>query len=268
MHAPTGIADICSMKTRSPLQEAALTAVLRLGFLALLLLGWSWAAAQAPAGLFAGPGAVWQAGWSLAQSGKLWPAVMASLQVFLAGTLAAALAGALIGSAMGMWPWLGRMLDIYVHALAATPRIAFIPLIIVLLGLGLEAKVLIVFLGAVMPVIVNTYAGVRAADPDLVEMARATGAGPWRILAHVTLPGAMPFVITGIRIGAMIGLINTIVAELYTAIGGLGGLLATYGSRFRMAEYLAVVCVLALIGVLLAEVLRLGERRLLPWRRT
>lgn len=254
------------MKRHSYLTDMAITLALRLGFLAALLTVWTLAARHAPPGLFASPGQVVRAGWDLADSGKLLPAVGASLQVFLTGTVLAALVGSVIGAAMGLWPWLGRTLDIYVHALAATPRIAFIPLIIVALGIGLQAKVLIVFLGAVMPVILNTFAGIRAADPDLIEMARATGASRGRILAHVILPGAVPYLITGIRIGAMIGLINTIVAELYTAISGLGGLLATYGSRFRMAEYLAVVCVLASIGVLVAEALRLLERRLLRWR--
>jgi NitT/TauT family transport system permease protein len=153
-----------------------------------------------------------------------------------------------------------------VHGLAATPRVAFIPLIIVLLGLGFEAKILVVFLGAVMPVILNSYAGVRSADPDLVEMARATGASRGRVLVHVVLPGALPFLLAGIRIGATIGLINTVVAELYTAVTGLGGLLAIYGSRFQMAEYLAVVVALATIGVTMTEGLRLAERRLLRWR--
>lgn len=251
---------------RPDVVRAAETFALRAGFLVLLLAAWQATALLAPPGLFASPATVARAGWQLAVDGKLGPAVLASLGVFLTGTALAAVVGAAIGLAMGMWTWLGRMLDVYVYALAATPRIAFIPLIIVMLGLGLKAKVLIVFLGAVMPVILNAYAGVRATDPDLVEMARATGAGRGRILAHVVLPGAVPYLMTGLRIGATIGLINTVVAELYTAIGGLGGLLAIYGGRFRMAEYLAVVCVLALIGVIVAEGLRLAERRLLRWR--
>ena len=198
--------------------------------------------------------------------GQLGPALGQSLSIYLTGTGAAIVVGIALGALMGMVRPIGRMLDIYVHGLAATPRVAFIPLIIVLLGLGFEAKMLIVFLGAVMPVILNAYAGVRAADPDLVEMARATGASQGRILAHVVLPGALPFLVAGVRIGATIGLINTVVAELYTAVSGLGGLLAIYGSRFQMAEYLAVVVVLALIGVTMTEGLRLVETRLLRWR--
>lgn len=246
--------------------ERLLVVALRLGFLFALLLVWALLARAAPPGLFASPLAVARAAWGLAAEGRLMPALGDSLTVYLTGTGAAALFGSLLGLAMGMWRLLGRTLDVYVLALAATPRVAFIPLIIVVLGLGIEAKLVVVFLGAVMPVILNAYAGVRAADPELLEMAAATGAGRWRILAHVVLPGAVPYLMTGIRIGAAIGLINTVVAELYTAISGLGGLLALYGGRFRMAEYLAIVVVLALIGALVTEGLRLAEKRLLRWR--
>jgi ABC-type nitrate/sulfonate/bicarbonate transport system permease component len=248
------------------LSPALVTALLRLGFLALVLLVWWLIAQVAPPGLFASPLAVAKAGWGLAADGRLLPALGASLKVYLTGTGIAIVLGCALGLAMGSWQILGRTLDIYVMALAATPRVAFIPLIIVMLGLGVEAKVLIVFLGAVMPIILNAYAGVRAADPELVEMAMATGATRGRILKHVVLPGAVPFLLTGIRIGASIGLINTVVAEFYTAIGGLGGLLAVYGSRFQMAEYLAVVVVLALVGAVVTEGLRLIEKRLLHWR--
>ncbi|MGQ0563882.1 MAG: ABC transporter permease [Gemmobacter sp.] len=257
---------VAARKRTAHVKDMTVTATLRLGFLCLLLLAWTLVARAAPPALFASPLAVANAGFAMAVEGKLFPAVLASLQVYLAGTALAVILGCALGTAMGTWRWVGRTLDIYVNALAATPRVAFIPLIIVVLGLGLQAKVLIVFLGAVMPVVLNAFAGVRAADAELVEMAQSTGAGRWRILRHVVLPGAAPYFLTGIRIGATIGLINTVVAELYTAIGGLGGLLAIYGSRFRMAEYLAVVVVLALIGATMTEGLRLIEKRLLRWR--
>lgn len=247
-------------------REFAVTLALRLAVLAALIGLWEWGARQAPPGLFAGPGEVFAALIRLWREGRLQPALAASLQVYLTGTLAAAVAGIAIGTALGASRTLARMFDVYVHALAATPRVAFIPLIIVAVGLGWQAKALVVFLGAVMPVILNAQAGVRAADPDLIEMARSTGAGRGRILGHVVLPGALPYLVAGVRIGATIGLINTVVAELYTAVSGLGGLLAIYGGRFRMAEYLAVVLVLALIGVLVTEGLRILERRLLRWR--
>jgi NitT/TauT family transport system permease protein len=168
---------------------------------------------------------------------------------------------------MGGFRIVGKTLDIFVYALSATPRVAFIPLIIVLLGLGLQSKIFIVFLGAVMPILINTYAGVLAVDDELVEMARSVGASRPRIFAAITLPSAVPFVVVGLRIGATIGLINTVVAELYTAINGLGGLLAVYGNTFRMAEYFVIVLTLALIGVIVTEILRYVETRLGRWRR-
>ena len=150
--------------------------------------------------------------------------------------------------------------------MAATPRVAFIPLIIVLLGLGFEAKLFIVFLGAVMPIIINTYSGVLQADDELIEMARSVGAPRHRTFLRIILPGAVPYILVGLRLGATIGLINTVVAELYTAVRGLGGLLAIYGNTFRMAEYFVIVLTLALIGVCVTEGLRHLEQRLGRWR--
>jgi ABC-type nitrate/sulfonate/bicarbonate transport system permease component len=169
---------------------------------------------------------------------------------------------------MGAIKPVGKTLEIYVYALSATPRVAFIPLIIVLLGLGFQAKIFIVFLGAVMPIILNTYAGVQAVDQELVEMARSVGAKQSSIFTRIVLPSAVPFVIVGLRIGATIGLINTVVAELYTAVRGLGGLLAIYGNTFRMAEYFVIVLTLACIGVIVTEGLRHVENGLGRWRRT
>lgn len=241
-------------------------ALARLGVVIVLLLIWSLLAKIMPQGLFASPVETLQAAKVMLAEGRLYKAVAASLQVYLLGFGLAAVAGISFGLLMGQVPFIGKTLDIFVNALAATPRVAFVPLIIVMLGLGLQAKLFIVFLGAVMPVILNTYAGVRAADRDLIEMASAAGASRSRIFMHVILPGSTPFLLTGLRIGATIGLINTVVAELYTAVSGLGGLLAIYGGSFRMAEYFVVVLTLSLIGVVVTEALRTLETRLTRWR--
>lgn len=241
-------------------------AVSRLALLAVLIAVWAMVAARMPPGLFASPGETFAAAQKMLAEGRLFSAMLASIKVYLLGTGIAAVFGIAFGLLMGAVPFWGRTVDIFVNALAATPRVAFVPLIIVLLGLGVQAKVFIVFLGAVMPVILNTYAGVRAADRDLIEMARAAGTSRTRTFIHVIAPGAVPFLMTGLRIGATIGLINTVVAELYTAISGLGGLLAVYGSSFRMAEYFVVVLTLSLIGVIVTEVLRYFENRMSRWR--
>lgn len=242
-------------------------ALLRVLFLIALIALWYVASQFVGRAAIPTPLATLDAAQRLLSEGRLVSALGASLTVYLTGFTAAVAVAIPLGVIMGTVRPLGRTLDIFVNALAATPRVAFIPLIIVLLGLGLQAKVFVVFLGAVMPILLNTYAGVLAVDQELVEMARAVGAPRRRIFWRITLPDSLPFVVVGLRIGATIGLINTVVAELYTAVSGLGGLLAVYGNTFRMAEYFVVVITLALVGVAVTEMLRLLESRLSRWRR-
>lgn len=238
----------------------------RLGFLALLLAGWTIASELVPRNLIPTPLATLEAAQRLSGEGRLWIAIGDSLTVYGLGFVLAAAVAIPLGVLMGGFRPLGKTLDIYVNALAATPRVAFIPLIIVLLGLGVQAKVFIVFLGAAMPILLNTYAGVLANNDELIEMARSVGASRWRIFTRITIPNAAPFIAVGLRVGATIGLINTVVAELYTAVKGLGGLLAIYGNTFRMAEYFVIVLILAAVGVVVTEALRLLQLRLERWR--
>ncbi len=238
----------------------------RLTVLGIIIALWSIAAARLGANVVPSPLATFEAAKRLFADGVLLSAVGDSLSVYLSGFTFAILLAVPLGVVMGAFRVLGKTLEVYVFALAATPRVAFIPLIIVLIGLGVEAKVFIVFLGSLMPILINTYAGVLSADTELIEMARSVGASRSRIFGKIILPGAVPYVITGMRIGATIGLINTVVAELYTAVSGLGGLLAIYGNTFRMAEYFVVVLTLALTGVIVTEFLRHVEIRASRWR--
>ena len=241
-------------------------ALYRILVLAALLALWWLAGAAAGTALIPTPAETFAAARAMSADGRLWTALGESLAVYGSGYLLAIGIGVPAGLVMGGVRPLGRTLDIYVHALTATPRVAFIPLVIVFLGLGYEAKVAIVFLGAVMPIVINAYAGVLNADDELVEMARAAGATKAQVFRRILLPGAVPFIVVGLRLGATIGLINTVVAELYTAVRGLGGLLAIYGNSFQMAPYAVVVLVLAGIGALVTSALRLVETRTERWR--
>ena len=225
-----------------------------------------WIAARFGSSLIPTPAATARAAVTMSGDPRLYRALGESLSVYAAGLVLAAAVGIPAGVLMGGFRVLGRTLEIYVNALTATPRVAFIPLIIVLLGLGFKAKLAVIFLGAVMPIVINTYAGVLNADGELVEMARSAGASRAQVFRRILLPGALPFIIVGLRLGATIGLINTVVAELYTAVRGLGGLLAIYGNTFQMAPYFVVVFILAAIGTLVTQGLRLIETRLDRWR--
>jgi NitT/TauT family transport system permease protein len=191
---------------------------------------------------------------------------LGSVFLYLAAFVVSGVTGIFIGLLLGGFRPFGRTMEIYVNALMATPRIAFIPLITVVLGIFWEAKIFIIFLGAVFPIIVNTYAGVHNADGELVEMARSSGAKRLQIFRRVLLPGSLPFIVVGLRLGATIGLINTVVAELYVSVSGLGGLLSQYRGSFRMAEYSVIVVVLAIIGIIVTQTLRQLESRMDRWR--
>ena len=232
-------------------------------FVAMVLIGLWWLVAFYLGDNFIpSPYETWISALKLSKDPALPAALSNTMFVFLSGYGLAILFAIPLGLMMGGLRMFGAALEPYVDALSATPRVSFIPLIIVFLGLGFEAKIFIVFLGAVMPILINTYAGVLNSDADLIEMARAAGATQTQVFRKVMLPGALPYVIAGMRVGAGLALINTVVAELYTAVGGLGGLLSIYGNTFRMGPYFVIVLLLAFIGLLTMPVLRFIERRL------
>lgn len=251
---------------RRALPRPGRVAVWRLVALALFLLLWWIAARLTGADVFPTPAATAAAARTMLGERAIYVATAETLSAYGGGLALAVLIGIPAGLAMGGFRLLGQTLEPYVNALSATPRVAFIPLVIVLLGLGIRAKIAIIVLGAVMPILLNTYAGVRNVDPDLVEMARSAGASRAQIFRRILLPGALPFIVVGLRLGATIGLINTVVAELYTAVRGLGGLLAIYGNSFQMEPYFVVVFILAAIGAAVSQSLRLVEARIERWR--
>ena len=258
----------CALGQRSlrPWRMSLQIVALRLlAFVVFLLLWWA-ASVFSGSTLVPTPLATAEAAGKLFGQERIYRATLESLSIYASGFTVAAIVAIPLGLIMGGFRILGRTLNVYVNALSATPRVAFIPLIIGLLGLGFNAKVTVVFLGAVVPILLNTYVGVLNADGELVEMVRSTGANRAQIFGKILLPGAMPFIMVGLRLGATIGLINTVVAELYTAISGLGGLLAIYGNTFQMAPYFVVVFILALIGVSVTQVLGVIEARMDKWR--
>jgi len=191
-----------------------------------------------------------------------------SLTVVGLGFLLSAASGIAIGILLGGFRVLGRVFDPFVNAMNSTPGAAFIPLIIVWFGLYTEAKVVVVWNAAVFPILINTAAGVANANRDLVEMGQAFGARRARLFWSIMVPDALPSILSGLRIGAAICTVGTVIAELTMAQSGLGGLLVTAGNRFQMDRYFAVVIVLMVLGTLITALLRLAERRFARWRLT
>lgn len=200
------------------------------------------------------------------RTGQLQAATLSSLQVFAAGYALAIITGVALGVLMGGMPRLGETLEIYINALNATPRVAFIPFIILWFGLGPLAKIVVVWFQAMLPILINTYAGVQNTDPDLLEAARSFGARRGQLFRYIMLPGALPYVVTGLRLGAGMAMVGTVVAELQTALAGLGYLMAQFGGTFQTAKYFAPVLVLSAMGMLISQALKIVERRLARWK--
>jgi NitT/TauT family transport system permease protein len=229
-----------------------------------------WHLASIPAGrlLLPSPLEVAPAFVELVRTGQLQSALASSMVVFLSGYALAVVTGVGMGVLMGGLPRLGATLDIYVNGLNTTPRVAFIPFIILWFGLGLEAKVVVVWFTAVFPILINTYAGVQNTDYELIEAARSFGARRGQIFRHIMLPAALPYIVTGLRLGGSNAMVGTVIAELYTALSGLGYLIAQFGGSFQTAKYFAPVLVLGAMGMVISQALKALERRLARWKHT
>jgi NitT/TauT family transport system permease protein len=158
------------------------------------------------------------------------------------------------------------LLDIPVTALYATPMVALVPLLVLWFGFGPAAKIVVVLLFTIFPVLINTMRGVREVDPRLVEVAHAFCSTEYRLWIDLVLPSALPFVMTGIRLAIGRALIAIIVAEFYTAISGLGYLIVSNAHAFQTARVFVPIVVLMTLGVVTTGVLELAEVRLSPWR--
>jgi ABC-type nitrate/sulfonate/bicarbonate transport system permease component len=205
--------------------------------------------------------------WELMRTGVLAEHFLVSAQELLLGYAAAAAIGIVVGAAFAVVPILSRVFTPIVLGAYATPLIAITPLIIVVAGLGLASKIIIVFLLAVFPIIINTESGLRSVDPDYVETARAFRASRMQILRLVIFPAAMVSIVTGLRLAVGRGIIGVVVGEFFGATHGLGFLIVQYSQSFRTARTLAIVLLLAIIGVGANAMLEAVERRLAPWRR-
>jgi ABC-type nitrate/sulfonate/bicarbonate transport system permease component len=168
-----------------------------------------------------------------------------------------------------MTGWFRRMSYIFnpfVNALYATPRIAFLPLLIIWLGIGLFSKVAIIFLGAVFPIMINTRDGVKTTPLNLITAARSFGASQWKIFSTVVIPSTVPFILTGLRLGVGRALIGVFVGELYAATAGVGYMITVAGGTFQTDKVFVGVMVFALTGLLSMSLIGRLERHFYKWR--
>jgi NitT/TauT family transport system permease protein len=200
------------------------------------------------------------------RSGELPRQLWQTTSVLLLGFGLAIVTGMAIGIAMGMFKTLRRVLDPYINAFYAMPTVAMVPLVIIWLGLGFEAKVFLTWLVSVFPVIINAQIGVMNVPPAFIETARAFGCDRWQLFRRVILQAAVPFLIAGIRLGLGRALVGVVVAEMFTALTGLGSMIVFYGNTFRTAELFVPMVVLAILSVVITNLIYRVEVWIAPWR--
>jgi len=215
---------------------------------------------------FPPPSAIAVVLWRMLTSGGLLVDTGITVVRVIVGFTIGAGSGMLLGLAMGASPRLGAQLDPWVAALHPTPKIAVLPLILVIFGIGEASKVTLAALGAFFPMLINTIAGVRQISPIYFEVARSYGAGRLHLFTRVVLPGSLPLVMAGARISINVALMLTIAAELVVAQRGLGQVIWFAWQTMRIEEVYAGLFVTSVLGIVLSFLLERVSRWAMPWR--
>ncbi len=215
---------------------------------------------------FTVPSAVAATLWQMIVTGSLWEPLGVSATAFGIGLGLAILAGLPLGILLGRSNTLNAMFDPFITAFNATPRLVFLPLLMLWFGIGLWSKVAIVFLGALFPLLINTYEGVRNADKLLVSVVRSFGAGEWDIARLVVVPNSLPFIMVGLRLAIGRAVLGVVVAEFFGAQDGLGVIMVRAASGFQVDVVFAGLIVFAGLSLLMTGIVKALENRLSRWR--
>lgn len=215
---------------------------------------------------FAPLSAVIAKGVSLWQSGTLPTDIAVSFEEFAVGFVIAMIVGIGVGVLMASSKPVAQVIDPWVSMLYSTPFVAVAPLLTLWLGIGLSAHIAVVFITAVFPILINTYAGLANSDKDLIEVAHSFGANKVQVFSKIQFPGALPFIVAGLRQGIARGLVGVVVAELFGSHAGLGYLILISGQQFDPAGLFVGILLFALAGIASVEAVKFIERRMAPWR--
>jgi len=216
--------------------------------------------------LLSSPSAIWKAGVIDIGAGTLWPHVGTSLEEFAIGFIVSLAIAIPLGLAIGWFRRIDYFLNGLLAALNATPNVALIPLIILVAGIGFESKVIVVFLSAFFAVVVTTFTGVQSIARRHLEITRSFGGSRWLAFRTVALPSTIPYILSGVRIGAGRALVGVVSAEFISANQGLGFYIGFFGTFLDTARVMLGIVLFGIFGVVLGELLRVVEHRFDVWR--
>ena len=198
--------------------------------------------------------------------GTIWQDLWVSGQELILGFALAIIIGLPLGMLIGWYRRVSYAFDPFVTFFNSIPRVSLTPLFIIWFGIGINSKIAVVFLGAIFAIVINTAAAARNLDPALVKAARSFGASDAQLFRTVVLPGSVPFILTGLRLGLAHALTGVVVAELVAAQAGIGLMMAQAGQTFQTSRVFVGLIIVAGAGVLLTFILQKIEQRFQSWR--
>jgi NitT/TauT family transport system permease protein len=248
-------------KRRRTLQMLAI----RIVSIAVVLSLWQFVGSGIDPVLFTTPLAVAKAAYRMIVSGELWTYLWPSLIIFAVGLIIAACVGIATGLLLAHYWVLDVALGIYITFLYSIPAVALVPLIVLWAGFESTAKIIVLFLFAFFPIAINTYQGVKNVDARLIEVGRSFRCSERQLWANIVLPGALPFIVTGLRLAVGRGLIGMVLADQYTAISGIGYLIVRTAATYQVDKMFVPIVALGILGITFTALLRWLERRVAPW---
>lgn len=241
------------------------------GFILLLILAWQSVPSLVtlPKGIslfFTTPVEVIKTFYQLVVRSEIQSHVYVSAVEFMVGLALAILVGLPLGLVTGRSKILDAMLDPFVTALNATPRLIFLPLLMLWLGIGIWSKIVIVFVGAVFPLLINTYEGVKNVDRVLVNVVRSFGANEWQTMKIVVLPNSVPYIVAGLRLAIGRALLGVVVGEFFGASKGLGFIIAMAATNYKVDVVFVGVAIFMGLSLILTMSVKKIESKLTRWR--
>jgi NitT/TauT family transport system permease protein len=242
-------------------------------FLCQLVLGvvialvWQWGSGRIfDVFFFSSPVAIFLRLWQWFSSGSIFVHIWATLYATVVGFLIGAIGGLALGTWLGLSPFAHRLLDPYLSALNALPKVALAPLFVLWFGIGIESKIALAASLVLFLVFLNTYSGVRDVDQDLVDAARLMKATRFQVLTKVIIPSAASWVFVSLKISVPYALIGTVLGEMIAANRGLGYLVQFAGAQFDTAGVFAALAVISWLAIMLNWIVGLFQKRADRWR--
>jgi ABC-type nitrate/sulfonate/bicarbonate transport system permease component len=243
------------------------TRVIGVAFIALILILWEAAAASEffPPMSFPRISAIMLTWWQLVVSGELLGEVLPSLWRMFAGYFIGVVIGVVLGLMMGYVRFFYNLLEPITEVLRPIPSPAYLPIVILFLGIDDEMKIFMVAFASLFPVLLNTYSGVRSVDPIQLQTARTFGVSGRKLLTQIVLPASSPYIFTGMRISLAVALIVMVISEMVAASNGIGYFILSAQRGFKIRDMFAGVITLAVLGYILNRLFLYIENRVLAW---